>query len=125
MKSQIDQDLVQSIYVDCKLVLFDALNLIYLQLIQTRAFVPSTGIHSVSATVQEIIDLVMWKKRSREIQIDVKDSTTKGCILSFDQRSLQVVLLNVITNALKFQEKGRIFIVIEDLIQSRSLHTML
>ena len=63
--------MVHSIYVDCKFVLFNALNLIYLQLIQTRSFVRSIGSHEISTTVQDVVDLVMWKESTREIQIDV------------------------------------------------------
>ena len=73
--------MVHSIYVDCKFVLFNALNLIYLQLIQTRTFVPNVGFHEISSTVQDIVDLVMWKESSREIQIDVKDRAVQGCVL--------------------------------------------
>ena len=112
MQSKEEEDVVHSIYVDCKFVLFNALNLIYLQLIQSNDFVPDIRPHSVSTTLQDVIDLVMWNERSREIWIDVKDRTQEGYILSFDQRSLRVVLFNVISNALKFQEKGRIFIKI-------------
>ena len=67
----------------------------------------------------------MWKERARDIWIDINDETGEGCKFSFDQRSLKVVLFNVITNALKFQENGRIFIIVEYLIQNDSANTML
>ena len=63
--------------------------------------------------MQDIIDLVIWKERTRDIWIDVEDKTPAGCMFSFDQRSLRVILFNVMTNALKFQETGRILIIIE------------
>ena len=108
--------MVHSIYVECRLVLMDALNLIYLQLIQNKTFVSGVGSYSVSTMVKDITDLVMWKERGRDIQIEVKDGIAEGSKLSFDQRSLRVILFNVITNALKFQEKGNIFIIAEVLI---------
>ena len=114
-----------SVYIDCKYILFNALNLIYLRLIQSKAFIPDLRVHSISSTVQEIIDLVTWKERSRNIRIDLEDKTPAGCRFSLDQRSLRVVLFNVITNAFKFQEKGRIHIIMETELQVEQSHIML
>ena len=114
-----------SLYIDCKFILYNALNLIYLQLIQSKAFIPDLRAHSISSTVQDISDLFTWKERSRDIRIDVEDKTPTGCRFSFDQRSLRVVLFNLITNALKFQEKGRIHIIMETEMQVEQSHIML
>ena len=125
MQSRADQDLVHGLYFECKLILFNAFNLIYLQLIQSKSFVPVLNTHSISSTVQEIIDLFSWKERSRDIWIDVEDKTPADWMLSFDQRSLRVVLFNVITNAMKFQETGRILLIIEAELGIRPGHIML
>ena len=49
--------------------------------------------------------------------IDIDDQMWKDRELNFDQRILQVVLFNVLTNALKFQVKGRISISVTELWQ--------
>ena len=60
------------------------------------------GWHSVSTTVRDIAELLMWHQRAREISIDIDDSMPEGRELNFDLRAFQVVLFNVLTNALKF-----------------------
>lgn len=75
------------------------------------------GRHSVSSTIRDITDMLMWHERSRGFSIDIDDQMWKDRELNFDQRILQVVLFNVLTNALKFQVKGRISISVTELWQ--------
>ena len=72
------------------------------------------GWYSVSTTVQDISELLMWHQRARDISIDIDDSIQEGRKLNFDLRALQVVLYNVLQNALKFSKKGRISIGVKE-----------
>ena len=42
------------------------------------------GWYSVSTTVRDITELLMWHQRARDISIDIDDLTQEGRELNFD-----------------------------------------
>ena len=70
--------------------------------------------HNLSKSIKDVIDLIQWHEKSNEITIVLTDRTNKQRTTIFDQRRIQQVILNVLSNAFKFQKRGQIHVVVEE-----------
>ena len=76
------------------------------RIIESGYFVPTLYLDSVSDAIREIVDMARLTLTSRVLTIEY--ITNKRHNMMFDKRRLQQVLLNLISNAIKFQNKGAI-----------------
>ena len=63
--------------------------------------------------IAEIIQIINWTLQNKELQIEFRDLSGDDANLEFDKRRLQQVVLNILTNAVKFQRKGVIKVVLK------------
>ena len=77
------------------------------RVIEMGSFNANLTLESVRKVIREIVDMMNFTINSEELQI--KYISKKGCNkLYFDKRRVQQVLLNLLSNAAKFQDFGTI-----------------
>ena len=100
--------MAQTIVVSSNLVLFHANDLLDQEVIKSGMFSPAYRYESVADAVIEIIKIMNWTLQSRNLIILSQFDFDMQMKLEYDKRRLQQVLLNLISNAIKFQEAGQI-----------------
>ena len=98
--------LAQVLNVSSKLLLSHAQDLLDQQIIENNRFVPKYVEGSVSLAVLEIVQIVRQCNTEKN-RLQIKHYTKiDGIMIRFDRHRFQQVLLNLLSNATKFQHEG-------------------
>ena len=102
----------QLILISSKLIMFHANDLLDMRFLQDGRFTPSYSNWSPTEAIMEIVDLIgmMLVETNLKIRFDDSLLKLKFPVLGLDKRRLQQVLLNLLSNATKFQTKGTIIV---------------
>ena len=82
------------------MLMLHAQDLLDQRVIESGYFVPSLYMDSVSDAIQEIVNMVRLTLTQSKLTIEY--ISNKHHQMMFDKRRLQQVLLNLLTNAIKF-----------------------
>lgn len=69
--------------------------------------------YSIAATVQDVVNTSMFRRGYKDISIIVDISPALPRLLNGDSVRIHQILTNIITNAVKFTEKGFVFISVD------------
>ena len=106
------REILQTIYVSSKLLLMHTNDLLDQKIIQNGRFVPNMTKQVLSQSIMKTVQLVRATivRKPLVIQCDVKNCGSQRKYHLFDDLRLQQVLLNLLTNAIKFQAEGVIMV---------------
>ena len=112
VESNQQKRMVQLILTCSNLALFHANDLLDHKIIQNGSFSSIYTSESITKTIQQSIQLVNYQLQAGNIQIEHQQSKQSQSNYKFmlDKRRLQQVLLNLLTNACKFQKMGQIIV---------------
>ena len=88
--------------------MFHVNDLLDSKIVQSGKFFPVRTYQFVGRTIQEIIHMMQWTLKKRDLVIEFQNTQEDHYQLLFDKRRLQQVLLNLLSNAIKFQMQGKI-----------------
>ena len=107
--------MAKTIYISSKLLLLHAHDLLDQNIIEKGGFEPQYERCDLPSTIKHVVKLVRstLMKKPIAIQFDVSKCLKYKHRLLCDHRRLQQVLLNLLTNAVKFQTEGNILVTAE------------
>ena len=105
LKSSENQRMAKILNVSSKMLLLHTQDLLDWRIIENGSFIPHYTHESVHKVIQEITHMMNFTLRSQNLEIR-HICRSKGQMLYLDKRRIQQVLLNLLNNAIKFQESG-------------------
>ena len=102
-----EKKMVETILLSSQLILMHAHDFLDQQIIEHGNFVPYFEVHNMIDSINEMVQIMNFSVQKRKVRITLdKDDLQYNPVARIDKRRLQQVLLNLLSNACKFQTEG-------------------
>ena len=103
--------LVLKLLVSSKLVKHFANDLLDNSALESKKFVPILKFASIASIFQEVIFVVSIQAQERNLKIQADLDRIKGSNMKIDAQRFQQVLMNLLSNSIKFSHAGGVIVV--------------
>ena len=111
-ESEQQKKMIMLIQTCSNLALFHANDLLDYRIIQNGSFSSTLTSESIAETIQQTIQLIQYTLQHGNLKVEQQNSNQVVTDYKFfmDKRRIQQVLLNLLSNACKFQKKGKVLV---------------
>ena len=111
-ESEQQKKMIMLIQTCSNLALFHANDLLDYRIIQNGSFSSTLTSESIAETIQQTIQLIQYTLQHGNLKVEQQNSNQVVSDYKFfmDKRRIQQVLLNLLSNACKFQKKGKVLV---------------
>ena len=103
--SPLNKKMAKTIFVSSQMLLLHTQDLLDYRIIESGTFIPNMSLEPIHKVISEIVNMMNFTLSTQDLKIKYvsKKSNMK---LFFDKRRVQQVLLNLLSNATKYQTSG-------------------